>query len=125
MIPGDRWERVQGLTEALPPGVNVPSNKLYHVTVSGSLDAPRTETKHGVQGDIVGAWDVFRHDPQDAPFVFNKDHYFVLRSAGSGDPEYWLHGPFRKGEPDHWLKEIPGEFADCELLVSRGSNEEE
>jgi hypothetical protein len=117
--PSEEWQRLQGLREALPPGVNVPDEKLYHVTVSGSLDEPRHEAKHGVVGNVVSAWDVFRHDPKDAPYIFNKDHYFVLRTQVQGGYEYWLHGPFRKGEPDHWLEEIPDEYSACEVLVSR------
>ena len=38
-------------------------------------------------------------DAEDAPFEFDKDHYFVLRQPDTD--EYRLHGPFRKGEPDH------------------------
>jgi len=118
--PDDAWVRFQGIRDALPPGTEgIPDEKLFHVTVSGSLDGPRTESKHGVSGDVVMAWDVFRHDPNDAPFEFNKDHYFVLRRTTAAATEYLLHGPFRKGEPDHWLEEIPDGYADCEVLMSK------
>jgi len=121
--PADDWVRLQGLREALPPGLQgIPDEKLFHVTVSGSLDAPRSESKHGVSGSIAMAWDVFRHDPKDAPFEFNKDHYFVTKTSGPAGDEYLLHGPFRKGEPDHWLKEIPDEYATSDLLVSRSGS---
>lgn len=119
-MPGDDWVRLQGIREPLPEELEgVPDDKLYHVTVSGSLDAPRSETKYGVSGQVAVAFDVWRHDPKDAPFVFNKDHYFVTRTSVSEGAEYLLHGPFRKGEPDHWVQEIPNEYADCELLVAR------
>ena len=113
----DAWVRFQGVRDALPPGTDgIPDEKLFHVTVSGSFDQPRAEEKYGVSGDVVMGFDVFRHDPKDAPFEFNKDHYFVMRQPDTD--EYRLHGPFRKGEPDHWLKEIPDAYADCELLMS-------
>jgi hypothetical protein len=112
LIAHGTWVRAQGLLAALPPGVNVPT--LFHVTVSGSLEQPRHETKLGRSGDIVAAWDVFRHDPADAPFIFNTDHYFVVRSDGTG----WLFGPYKTVDPGHWLHEIPTEFEDCELLMS-------
>lgn len=120
LAPGDQWLRLQGLRDALPSELqSLPDQKLFHVTVSGSLGEPRAESKHGVSGHIAMAWDVWRHDPKDAPFEFNKDHYFVTKASGSNGDEYVLHGPFRKGEPDHWVKEIPDEYADCDLLVSR------
>ena len=84
------------------------------MAVSGSLEQPRPESKHGQSGPVVAAWDVFRVDPDDAPFVFNVEHYFVLRSAGEG----WLFGPYKAVDPAHWLEEIPEEFADCEVLVT-------
>jgi hypothetical protein len=112
---GADWTRLQGLKEALPTTIQrVP---YFHVTVSGSIESPRVETKHGVSGDIAMAWDVWRHDPKDAPFIFNKDHYFLTKKAGRAGDEFQLHGPFRKGEPDHWAKEIAAEYADCDLLV--------
>jgi hypothetical protein len=109
------WVRRQGLSNALPPTVNVPPEKPYHVTVSGSLEQSRPESKHGQTGDIVAAWDVFRHDPDDVPFIFNAEHYFVLRVDGKG----WLFGPYKQAvEPAHWLKEIPPAFENCEVLMS-------
>lgn len=123
--PEDEWVRFQGLREPLPQQLQgLPDQKLYHVTVSGSLDAPRSEHKHGVSGEISMAWDVFRHDPKDAPFVFNKDHYFLTKHAEADGDAYLLHGPFRKGEPDHWLREIPEEYADCDVLVSHPVSDE-
>jgi hypothetical protein len=120
LLPGDQWERLQGLRDALPQELQgLPDEKLYHVTVSGSLVSPRSETKYGVSGEVAMGLDVWRHDPKDAPFEFNKDHYFVTRTNGSDGVQYLLHGPYRKGEPDHWRKEIPDEYGDCELLVSR------
>lgn len=112
---GANWRRLQGLREALPKtNQNVP---YYHVTVSGSLESPRTETKHGVTDSILMAWDVWRHDPQDDPFIFNKDHYFLTKQGVADGDEYKLHGPFGRGEPDHWAKEIAEEYANCDLLV--------
>lgn len=119
------WKRLQGLDGALPPGVHLPPEKLHHVTVSGSLDLPRLEPKGGEPVEVVGAWDVFRFDPKDAPFNFNKDHYFALRRDGENGPEYWLHGPLKKSDPQHWLKEIPDEFSTCDLLVPREGSEDQ
>jgi hypothetical protein len=108
------WVRLQGLADLLPYPVRVPDEKLYHVAVSGSLDHPRAEVKHGQSGSIVGAWDVFRYDPKDVPSVINKEHYFVLRDA-AGD--CWLFGPYGPEERDHWLKDVPPEFAGCQVLT--------
>lgn len=116
--PEDQWVRFQGLKEALPPGTEgIPDEIFIHVTVSGSDTNPRFETKYGVTGDVVMGYDVFRHDQKDAPFEFNKDHYFVLRKPET--EEHWLYGPCRHLEPDHWLEEIPDAYADCEVLMSR------
>ena len=108
------WTRIQGLEKLLPYPVRVPFERLYHVAASGSLDQPREERKHGVQGSVVAAWDVFRYDEKDAPYVINKDHYFVLRDE-KGD--CWLYGPYGKGDRDHWLKDVPPEFGDCLVLT--------
>jgi len=108
------WTRIQGLKNALPYPVRVPEEKLYQVTASGSLEQPRVETKRGVSGAVVAAWDVFRHDPKDAPTEINKEHYFVLRDA-AGD--CWLYGPYGPGDRDHWLTDVPDDFADCQVLT--------
>jgi hypothetical protein len=108
------WVRIQGLGNLLPYPVRVPEEKLYQVTVSGSLEQPRSEVKHGQSGSVVAAWDVFRHDPGDAPFVINKEHYFVLKTGGG---ECWLFGPYGPEERDHWLKDVPPEFSDCQVLT--------
>jgi hypothetical protein len=108
------WVRLQGLANALPYLIHVPDEKLHQVTVSGSLDHPRHERKKGVTGDTIGAVDVFRLDLKDFPTVVNKEHYFVLRDS-AGD--CWLHGPYGPGEDDHWLEEVPEDFADCQVLT--------
>lgn len=83
LVKNATWVRRQGIENALPPGVNVPAETLYHVTVSGSLEQPRQETKHGQTGDVVAAWEVFRFDPKDAPTVFNTA---MGTKAGSSVP---------------------------------------
>lgn len=122
LLPGDRWERFQGLQDAMPKEIHVPDEKLHHATMSGSLGSPRTETKYGVTGEVVAGVDVWRHDPSDAPYIFNKDHYFITRAGTAPDFEYWLHGPFKKNEMDHWVKEVPDEYVNCEVLLSRRSS---
>jgi len=72
--------------------------------------------------------DIVRRDPDDAPFVFNSDHYTVVEKL-TGHPDYssfvrragvpdseelrtaidswvWIIGPTRDPE-FHWSKEIP------------------
>lgn len=127
LLPGEdlKWERLQGLKNAVPKEIHgIPDEKFYHATISGSLDSPRTETKYGVSGDIVAGVDVWRYDEKDAErhgINFNKEHYFITRTGSSPDFEYWLHGPFKKNEPDHWRAQIPDEYADCEVLVESSS----
>ncbi len=114
LVKDATWVRRQGIENALPPTVSVPAEKLYHVTVSGSLEQPRHETKHGQTGDVVAAWEVFRFDPQDAPAV-NTEHYFVIRDGNRG----WLFGPYNTVDPAHWLEDVPAGYDDCEVLMSK------
>jgi hypothetical protein len=128
LVPDEnsKWERRQGLKDAIPREIRrMPDEKFYHATVSGSIESPRTETKYGVTGDVVAGVDAWRCDAKDAErhgINFNKEHHFITRTGTSPDFEYWLHGPFTRNETDHWQKEIPDEYADCEVLVSRRSS---
>lgn len=115
LVKNGAWVRRQGLSNALPPTVNLPSEKLYHVTVSGSLEQPRHESKQGQSGEIVVAWEVFRFDPNDAPKIFNTEHYFVVREGDQG----LLFGPYKTVDPAHWLQDVPAGYDDCEVLMSR------
>ena len=36
LLPEDRWERFQGLQDAMPKEIHVPDEKLHHATMSGS-----------------------------------------------------------------------------------------
>jgi hypothetical protein len=123
LLPGDGWERLQGLKDAVPKEIrSIPDQKFYHATVSGSLDSPRTETKYGVSGDVVAGVDVWRFDEKDAErhgINFNKEHYFITRTGAAPEYAYWLHGPFTEEEMDHWREQIPDEYAECDLLASR------
>lgn len=77
--------------------------------------------------------DIVRHDEQDAPYVYNLDHYRVLenlhkhpsceevlRTAGIESSEtlsaaladnVFIVGPYNKEHPDHWREHLP----DCIL----------
>jgi hypothetical protein len=97
LLPGDGWERLQGLKDAVPKEIrSIPDQKFYHATVSGSVDSPRTETKYGVSGDVVAGVDVWRFDEKDAErhgINFNKEHYFITRTGAAPEYAYWLHAP--------------------------------
>jgi hypothetical protein len=77
--------------------------------------------------------DVVRHDPRDAPYVYNIDHYTVIENLPL-HPQYhrvlevaaveennelnsvlaqhvYVVGPYRRG--DHWVQEIPERIRDA------------
>ena len=80
-------------------------------------------------------FDVVRHDPRDAPYVYNLDHYVVIQrlpqhpqygrildTAGLTQTErldatlekyVFIVGPYDKDHPGHWAKYIPSHIAEA------------
>lgn len=65
-----------------------------------------------------GRMTVLRYDPKDAAkgFPYNKDTYVIVCAS---DNRLWQFGPFSKGEPNHWMKDIPEEYEGWPVVSAK------
>lgn len=84
-------------------------SKIAGMWASGTVHQPRLATGASYHyEDAIGGMDLMRIDPKDSAlgFPYNKDHYVFVHDKANVDVVQ-VFGPYGKGEPDHWLHDLP------------------